>query len=250
MCVFPLSGLLSAKLNKSPFTVSYITLTHTHKTHQVTLTYTDTYCIHTTTFTYTDPCVHTHTRTFHTSLWANEAEWQTWARDKWYNDIQAWLVSRVEREEEEQKEEDEEEEGQSSGSSEYRNYSSSSHTVAAHYVQTRAWQCAERERERWRGTGGSWRADIMTNHTLLSHCHLLSQHLTLRPQPASHSLFLSFTPSLTSFPPLSRPPCIRLSRQRWVAFRERVHSFALTIALSSPVKAREQHGPLGMSQND
>lgn len=52
---------------------------------------------------------HLHTHTFHTSLWANEAEWQRRGWDKWYNDIQAWLVSGVEREDEE--EEDEEKEG-------------------------------------------------------------------------------------------------------------------------------------------
>lgn len=38
--------------------------------------------------------------------------------------------------------------GASGGSTEYRNYSSSSHTVAAHYAQTLAWHHGERGRER------------------------------------------------------------------------------------------------------
>ena len=70
-----------------------------------------------------------------------------------------------EEEEEEEEEDGEEGEGQGSGSSEYRNYSSSSHTVAAHYVQTLAWQRGAGKEGSQRGAGGfggSPRAEIMT----------------------------------------------------------------------------------------
>lgn len=173
------------------------------------------------TLTFTD--THTHTHTFHTSLWVNEAEWRRWAWDKWYNDIQAWLVTGFEREDEE--EDEEEGEGQGSGSSEYRNYSSSSHTVAAHYVQTLAWQCGAGKKEGSQrgegGFGGSRRADIMTTlcfrtavsslSTILSSLsqpRVLFSALSLRPwrlpPPLSlssslHLFFLSVTAALSSF---------------------------------------------------
>lgn len=215
---------------------------HIHK-RRVTLTHTDTY-IHTVTFTHW--VSHTYMHTFHTSLWANKAEWQKRGWDKWYNDIQAWLVSRVEREDEE----DEEEEGQAvvalnTGIILQRL------TVSTH-ITLKLWP-GNVEREGEREVGEALRGSY-NDHTLLSHSpSLLSAPYSLAL--ASHSLFCSSTWSLTSFPP-SLPRCVcsfGLSRQGWVAFRERVHSFALSLSLLlsslSLVKARGQLGPLGMSQN-
>lgn len=92
-CVSPLSELLSAVSKRSPQKPICRQL-EPHTQHRckcrVTLTSTDAYI---------DNCIHTHT--FHTFLWAKQAEWQNRGWDKWYNDIQAWLVSGAEREGEE-----------------------------------------------------------------------------------------------------------------------------------------------------
>lgn len=97
--------------------------------------------------------------------------------------------------------------GQSSGSSENRNYSSSSHTVAAHYVQTLAWQLGAGRKEGSQrgvgGFGGRRKADLMT--TLCFRTAVSSLTTTLSGLSQPRILFYSFTLSLTSSPPPLSP---------------------------------------------
>lgn len=99
--------------------------------------------------------------------------------------------------------------GAGSGSPEYRNYSSSSHSVATHYAQTLAWQHEERARKR--GSKGRWEkrwsAPIMTTlcfhtHHLFSQYHSQASVRVPSPFPLLHSALMSFytlSPSLFLF---------------------------------------------------
>lgn len=128
------------------------------------------------------------THTFHTSLWANKAECKKQGQDKWYNDIQARLVSGVEREDEE----DDEEEGQAVAA---LNVGIIFHllTVSLHIMLK---HLQGEEEGRWEKC---WRAPIMTALCFHTHLSTLSSYFGLS-QPFLPLLFFHLVPDVFSKP--------------------------------------------------